>query len=568
MKTYANPINLEYQYQVQDHGKKPPKQPYRSAADPSFTTYCGRYFVFASWSRGYFHSDDLVNWNYIRTKSLPEKAVEVAPASEVIDGKIYCTDAGVKSPFYASSDPLNDKWEFVNNPMDLGDPALFCDDDGRVYIYQNRQNFTAPDGTIVHHVIIGAELDAKTFELKSEWKVLIDPRQETRGWERIYVPGTTEFNHGWNEGAEMNKYHGKYYLHYATAGTENPGYADCFAISDSPLGDFVVSASNPFSLKTEGFMCGSGHGTNDVDQFGNHWHFTNMVIADKHPWERRIGLFPTFIDRDGILHSDTRFGDYPHRIPDCRLEKETDLFLGWMLQSFGAEAKASSELENHPARLVVEESSRSYWIAADRNPATVELKLQQVSEIHTIQVNFMEHEADPHQEYLPSYMVEASLDGIEWKVIVDERNAKRDLAHPYYEMAQPIQGQYFRLTIYRMSGNGYPAVRALRLFGTTNEVPAPSAANPIEITRAPGSFDNTVVKLRWKLPEYADGCNVLWGIAPDKLYQCATIYGEEKQITSLLKDQPYYFALEFFGRGGVAPKSDIFEPFATLARKE
>ena len=95
-----------------------------------------------------------------------------------------------------------------------------------------------------------------------------------------------------------------------------------------------MSTSNPFSLKTDGFMCGAGHGTNDMDQFGNHWHFTTMVIADKHPWERRIGMFPTFIDRDGLLHSDTRFGDYPHRIPDCRLEKETDLFLGWMLQSF------------------------------------------------------------------------------------------------------------------------------------------------------------------------------------------------------------------------------------------
>ncbi|MFX7060034.1 hypothetical protein ABTI24_18550, partial [Acinetobacter baumannii] len=81
------------------------------------------------------------------------------------------------------------------------------------------------------------------------------------------------------------------------------------------LGPFTYQAHNPFSWKPTGFICGAGHGSTFPDKFGNIWHVGSMVISVKDTFERRLGLFPAAVDDDGVLYTDTAFGDYPHRVP-------------------------------------------------------------------------------------------------------------------------------------------------------------------------------------------------------------------------------------------------------------
>lgn len=55
----------------------------------------------------------------------------------------------------------------------------------------------------------------------------------------------------------------------------------------------------------------------------------------------------------------------------------------------------------------------------------------------------------------------------------------------------------------------------------------------------------------------AQGYNVLWGIAPDKLYSSWMVYdGNELEMKSLTIDQDYYFAVEAFNENGVSLPSE------------
>jgi hypothetical protein len=56
----------------------------------------------------------------------------------------------------------------------------------------------------------------------------------------------------------------------------------------------------------------------------------------------------------------------------------------------------------------------------------------------------------------------------------------------------------------------------------------------------------------------AQGYNLLWGIAPDKLYSSWLVYGENSlELKSLNTDQGYYFAIETFNENGISGRSEI-----------
>src|SRR5579862_9058922 len=56
--TYANPVDLPYRYQSSSPA-------YREAADPTVMTFRGRYWMFASHSKGYWYSTDLLHWGFV-----------------------------------------------------------------------------------------------------------------------------------------------------------------------------------------------------------------------------------------------------------------------------------------------------------------------------------------------------------------------------------------------------------------------------------------------------------------------------------------------------------------------
>ncbi len=125
-RTFANPINIDYRFMLE-----PPSR--REAADPVILLFKDEYYLFASKSGGYWYSSDMIDWKFVKVdaKDLPIEAY--APAVMVYDGALYYSACNIG--LYRSADPKSGKWEYLGKPFDVGDPDLFADDDGRVYLF-------------------------------------------------------------------------------------------------------------------------------------------------------------------------------------------------------------------------------------------------------------------------------------------------------------------------------------------------------------------------------------------------------------------------------------------------
>src|SRR5690606_13058085 len=61
--TYCNPLDIDYTYMVYNSSRN---ISYRSGADPAVIEFRGEYYMFVTRSFGYWHSTDLVNWQFIK----------------------------------------------------------------------------------------------------------------------------------------------------------------------------------------------------------------------------------------------------------------------------------------------------------------------------------------------------------------------------------------------------------------------------------------------------------------------------------------------------------------------
>ncbi|MBU2045963.1 MAG: fibronectin type III domain-containing protein, partial [Bacteroidetes bacterium] len=65
--------------------------------------------------------------------------------------------------------------------------------------------------------------------------------------------------------------------------------------------------------------------------------------------------------------------------------------------------------------------------------------------------------------------------------------------------------------------------------------------------------DKRDAMVTWDKAKDAQGYNIKWGIAPDKLYNSWLIYGENHlDLKSLNDDQIYYFSIEAFNENGIS----------------
>ena len=64
--------------------------------------------------------------------------------------------------------------------------------------------------------------------------------------------------------------------------------------------------------------------------------------------------------------------------------------------------------------------------------------------------------------------------------------------------------------------------------------------------------DAMTCRISWEPSADADGYNVRFGIAPDKLYSSYQVYGASQvRLTTLNADQQYYFAMDSFNENGI-----------------
>ncbi len=598
-KHICNPINLEYRYQFyrnrDSEGRNLPYTVFREAADPSIILFQGEYYLFPSLAGGFYTSKDLTEW--IFHPYLQEMPIyDYAPDVHEIDGWLYvcASRMGQICDFYRSKNPVSEPFERIEGSFDFWDPALFLDDDGKLYFYWGCTN-TNP--------IWGAEIDKETMRIKGEKVALFDSDDQHRGYERFgenhIHPETEEsiwaridyiIDHMgpeqaeavkdtpreqlrqsmWNymgglrpyiEGAWMTKLDGKYYLQYAIPGTECNIYGDGCYVADSPLGPYIPCKNNPYSYRPGGFMPAAGHGSTLNDNAGRLWHASTMRISKSYKFERRLGLWKAGYDSEGGLYCDQRYGDWPMDL-DAPLFAKPD----WMLLSYGKKAVVSS---GDGAENLTDENCQTVWQAEGCDGEWACIDLGKIYDVRAIQLNFADWNLTAHipegeqpnagyyeerwidMRVQPTqWRLEGSADGENWFVLADKWNAETDLSHDFLTWENGIQLRHVKLTVHHLPYGQAATVSGIRVFGIAH---GEKPGKPTIAVDLAGPMDMDV---SWN-SENSDGAVISWGYAPDKLWHSCMVFGKTKQrIGALVSGEPVYVMVETFNENGIS-ESDV-----------
>ena len=546
MSTYCNPLNLDYTYMIYNAHND---ISYRSGADPAVVRFRNEYYMFVTRSLGYWHSLDLHNWTFITPEKWYFQGSNAPAAHNYKDSVLYVTGdpSGSMSILYTDN-PKKGDWKAVPAIInDLQDPALFLDDDGSAYMFWGSSNkFPIRAKTLdVNRRFRPSE---KTFELFN-----LDGKKH--GWERFGENHSDTVLGGYVEGPWMTKHNNKYYLQYAAPGTEFNVYGDGAYISDSPLGPYNYMPNNPFSYKPGGFMNGAGHGSTVVGPNDVYWHFGSMAVSVNVNWERRIAMYPTFFDKDGLMYCNTSFGDYPHFAP--AVAGKMGQFAGWMLLSYKKPVRASSVFEKYAAEGIVDESAKTFWIAQKNDDQQwIEIDLVNPAKVFAIQLNYHDYKSDMYGR-IPGlrhrYIIEGSINGQDWTPLIDKKNNFRDVPNDYVELATPVTTRYVRYKNIQVP-TPFLSISGLRVFGIGSGK-APGVVKNFTVAR---KTDRRDAMITWAKQANCQGYNVLWGIAPDKLYSSWMVYDTNSlELKSLSVDQAYYFSIEAFNENGISERTKV-----------
>ena len=548
MTTYCNPLNVDYTYMIYNAHKD---ISYRSGADPAVVEFRGEYYMFVTRSLGYWHSADLLNWDFINPEKWYFQGSNAPAAHNYKDSVLYVMGdpSGSMSVLYTDN-PKKGDWKAT--PSILGnvqDPGLFIDDDDKAYMYWGSSNvFPIKAKTL--------EKD-KNFRPSDSTYTLFNLDMAKHGWERFGENHGHKTLGGYMEGPWMTKHNNRYYLQYAAPGTEFNVYGDGVYMGDNPLGPFTYAPNNPVSYKPGGFMNGAGHGCTVVGPQNQYWHFASNAVSVNVNWERRLCMFPTGFDKDGLMYTDTYFGDYPHYAP--AIGGKHGAFKGWMLLSYNKPVKASSHQMEHAAKFINDENVKTFWLAEKNNDKQwIEIDLQKPAMVNAIQVNYHDYKSGMFGRY-PNlhhrYTIEGSLDGTTWKTLVDRSNNFKDVPNDYVELGAAQNVRFIRYKNIHVPTPSL-AISGLRVFGTGSGK-APDAVKNFKVAR---NIDKRDAMITWDKVAGAQGYNVLWGIALDKLYSSWMVYENNMlDLKALTVDQSYYFTVEAFNENGVSKRAEVIK---------
>ncbi|HET6431876.1 family 43 glycosylhydrolase [Dyella sp.] len=576
-RTWTNPLDVDYRYNFEQMNQG---ISYRTGADPAVVRYDGAYYLFQTLADGYWHSSDLVHWDFVKPDKWPFDS-EVAPATLVADGKLFLLRSTTEpTPLLYSTDPAHGHWQFWTRlmpplpnavtsateyrikpgqlPPGPWDPGLFQDRDGKVYLYWGSSNI---------YPLYGQEIDLKLDdEAQGEGKrlaylgqthTLLQLHPDQHGWERFGRDHSDASVLPFVEGAWMNRHGDRYYLQYAAPGTEYNAYATGVYVGEHPLGPFTYAPYNPVAYKPGGFVEGAGHGSTFEDAYGNLWNTGTNWIGLNWNFERRIDLYPAGFHDDGQMWVDTRFGDFPQRMPDHKLTPGESTFTGWMLLSWHKRAIASSQMPGHAPGQVTDENPRSFWLASsDTHGQTLTLDLGGARTVNAIQVNYADHQSGRYgdaPDLVTQFVLEGSIDGLRWQTLADLAHETRDHANAYVELDAPANVRYVRY-VHRHVGARHLAISDLRVFGHADG-PLPPAPVLVSASRDTDTRNATIT---WKPVPGAVGYNVRWGLSAERLHQTYQRFADQPttlQLRALNRGVRYVVAVEAFDERGVSALS-------------
>lgn len=560
-RTYCNPINIDYGYcpipNFVTQGK------HRATADPVITFFKGEYFLFSTNQWGYWHSKDMLDWQFISRKFLrtEHKVYDelCAPSvSFVNDTMIVVGSTHTKTfPIWMSTNPATDDWKELVHESAAGawDPQIFWDKEkDEVYEYYGSSN-TYP--------IHGIKLNRKTFQPEGEVYDLIALNDDEHGWERFGENNDNTFLQPFMEGAFVNKHNNKYYLQYGAPGTEFSGYGDGVYVSNHPLGPFDYQSHNPFSYKPGGFARGAGHGATYQDANDDYWHVGTITICTKNNFERRIGIWPAGFDKNGILYSNTAYGDYPTFLPSQKKNHLDANFSGWMLLNYNKPVEVSSTLGGLQPNLLVDEDIKTFWSAQSAKKGEYLISdLGEKSTVNAIQINYADQDVTlmgkPETTLGHQYILYYSDDKKNWKILLDKSKNTKDVPHDYIELSNTIKTRYIKMVNFGMP-TGKFALSGFRVFGKGSSTSPGVVQNFVTLRsgkKVKGERRN--VWFKWQQEPNADGYVIYFGKTPETLYGSIMVYGKnEYYFNGLDKSDAYYFQIEAFNNNGIGGKSEV-----------
>ncbi|QDX27272.1 family 43 glycosylhydrolase [Sphingomonas suaedae] len=578
-RSYANPIDIDYRYNFEQINEG---ISYRTGADPVIVRHKSAFYLFQTLADGYWRSTNLVDWQFI-TPSRWENDSFVAPAawsdgerlylmpSMMEPGAIYVSDAPEtgKLDYFVRKMPRlpgqvrpgeEEKMKLGEIPPGPWDPALFLDDDGKWYLYWGSSNVFP---------LYGMEIEFTDGKLiyKGRAKEMFKLHPERHGWERFGQDHSGGLPDGtaikpFMEGAWMTKVAGTYYLQYGAPGTEYNAYANGTYTSKSPLGPWEYAPWNPVAYKPGGFVEGAGHGSTVQDNHGNWWNTGTPWLGANWTFERRINMFPTRFEADGQMWSSSRFGDFPHWMPEGPVEDIEKLFTGWMLLSYRKQLIASSTLGEYDASRAADENPRTFWVAKSKAPGeTLTMDLGAVKTVRAIQVNFADYKAGRYADapdIYTEFVLEGSVDGKRWTKLAETEKPRRDRPNAYFQLKAPAKVRYVRY-VHGHIGGAHLAINDLRVFGNADGT-APAMPGAVKALR---EKDARNAQVTWRKVRGATGYNVMWGVRPDRLTLTYQVFADELgggsdaklDLRALNVGVGYYAAVEAFNETGVSARS-------------
>jgi hypothetical protein len=552
---YCNPINLNYMVQ---HPNSTTNNTIflREGADPSIAIFKGYYYLFSSVSNCYWQSANLTDWKSLKPLDLHTTLPilqNYAPTVVAMGDTLYLKDGNGKGFVYKTSTPEDpDSWKVIpGTNWHFPDAQFFLDDDERLWITY---------GCSSSGFISIQELNTLSFQVKGPSYTFFMPDKQNRGWERANssARGNNDKEaHGWVEGSQLFKYNHRYYLIYSLPDLSN-AYANGVYVSDSLTGPYHYQENNPVTQKLTGFAPGAGHGQVFLDKFGNCWTLTCQSIWGLDRFERRISLFPTVIDPDGIMHTDTYLGDYPTiafqgKIPDYPVSQ----WAGMNLLTINKPVHASSSIPMHGPGLAIDEEINTWWSASTgKKGEWFSVDLLDTCDIEAIQINFSEQDLKNNKtdKAYMQYMVESSLDGKKWKPVIDKRNNKRDIPHDFVVLTKSIKASYIRIVNHYMPYGGLFALRGFRVFGKSKGELLP----PPEFEVARDKTDPRQAIVYWNKVQDADGYIVRFGTEPGQLFHSYQVYDTNFCVVrSLDRGVDYYFTVDVFNGNGLSTGKTI-----------
>jgi hypothetical protein len=153
------------------------------------------------------------------------------------------------------------------------------------------------------------------------------------------------------------------------------------------------------------------------------------------------------------------------------------------------------------------------------------------------------------------FTIEVSEDGENWETVVDRSDSFKDAPNAYIALNQPVRAKFVRYNNVKVPGKNL-GISEIRVFGK-GYGEKPAQVKNFKVNR---QEDRRNASFSWEPVEGAQGYNIRWGIAPDRLYHSWLVYDVNEHFMRCLdRNTEYYFSIEAFNENGISEKTDIIK---------